>query len=166
MIRILVISDTHGRIGNLKHILPIVRPDYLIHLGDVGNDVAAIEAAAGCPCAFVAGNNDFFSGLPSERVAVYGGVTVFMTHGHRYYVNSQKHSLRQAAEAAGAQVALFGHTHVPLILTEQEDAQYHGPDLINPGSLSLPRQADHKPTYLVMTIGENKERSYELHRVE
>lgn len=154
--KLLVVSDTHGRTKNLDRLLPLVKPvDYLLHLGDVGNDVAYIEAAAECPCCFVAGNNDYFSGLPKERVVKIAGKTIFMTHGHNYYVNAHKGLLKKIATERGASIALFGHTHVPYL--EEED----GIVLANPGSLSLPRQADHLPTYLLITIAEDGEVAYE-----
>ncbi|MGN0507040.1 MAG: metallophosphoesterase [Lachnospiraceae bacterium] len=154
--RILVISDTHGRTKNLDRLLALVKPvDYLLHLGDVGSDVDYIEKAAGCPCCFVAGNNDYFSNLPRERVVKIAGKTIFMAHGHNHYVNSHKRLLRKVAIEHGATIALFGHTHVPYL--EEED----GIVLANPGSLSLPRQADHFPTYLLMTITEDGKVTYE-----
>lgn len=148
--KVLVISDTHGRTENLEKLLPLVQPlDQLIHLGDVGRDVDYIEVLAGCPCCFVAGNNDYYSDLPGERLIKLNDVPMFLTHGHNYYVNARKDFLRSAAVQRGAKVALFGHTHVPYL--EEAD----GILLANPGSLSLPRQADHCPTYLILMIGED-----------
>ncbi len=152
----LVISDTHGRTKNLDKLLLLVKPvDYLLHLGDVGNDAGYIESAAGCPCCFVAGNNDYFSGFPKERVVKIAGKTIFMAHGHNYYVNAHKGLIKKIAIEKDASIALFGHTHVPYL--EEED----GIVLANPGSLSLPRQADHLPTYLLITITEDGEIIYE-----
>ncbi len=159
--KVLVISDTHGRTKNLEKILPLVQPlDQLIHLGDVGNDEDYIEVIAECPCCFVAGNNDFYSTLPRERLIKLNGVPIFMTHGHYYYVNARKDMLKSAGIQRGAKIALFGHTHVPY-LEESETIL-----LANPGSLSLPRQADHYPTYLLLWIGEDGSVRAEQHRVE
>lgn len=154
--RVLVISDTHGRTKNLDKLLLLAGSvDYLLHLGDVGNDAGYIESVAGCPCCFVAGNNDYFSGLPKERVVKIAGKTIFMAHGHNYYVNAHKGLIKKVAMEKGASIVLFGHTHVPYL--EEED----GIVLANPGSLSLPRQADHLPTYLLITIAEDGEVTYE-----
>lgn len=148
--KILVISDTHGRTDNLDCILPKVKPlDQLIHLGDVGRDVDYIEVVAECACCFVSGNNDFYSELPRERIIKINDVPIFLTHGHYYYVNSRKDFVRSAAIQRGAKIALFGHTHVPYL--EEEG----GILVANPGSLSLPRQADHRPSYLLLFIGED-----------
>ena len=148
--KILVISDTHGRTNYLEKILTQVKPiDQLLHLGDVGNDVDYIEVIAECPCCFISGNNDFYSTLPRERLIKLNQVPIFMTHGHNYYVNSRKDYVRSAAAQRGARIALFGHTHVPYL---EEDETIL---VANPGSLSLPRQADHCPTYLLLYISED-----------
>ena len=34
--------------------------------------------------------------------------------------------------------------------------------LINPGSISYPRQADHRPTYIMMCVNDNGEAAFEL----
>ena len=159
--KVLVISDTHGRTKNLEKILPLVQPiDQLLHLGDVGNDVDYIEVIAECPCCFVAGNNDYYSTLPRERLIKLNDVPIFMTHGHYHYVNARKDFIRSAAVQRGAKIALFGHTHVPY---QEEEG---GVLVANPGSLSLPRQADHYPTYMVLYIKEDGSFRIEQHRVE
>lgn len=159
--KVLVISDTHGNTDNLDEILPLVKPlDQLIHLGDVSRDADYIEVVAECPCCFVSGNNDFYSTLPRERMIKLNGVPIFLTHGHYYYVNSRKDFIRSAAIQRGARIALFGHTHVPYL---EEDETIL---VANPGSLSLPRQADHCPTYLLLYIAENGSFRVEQHRLE
>ena len=159
--KVLVISDTHGRTDNLDKILPLVQPiDQLIHLGDVGRDIDYIEVVSGCPCCFVAGNNDFYSELPRERLIKLNGVPIFLTHGHYHYVNSRKDFIRSAALQRGARIALFGHTHVPYM--EEDEAIL----VANRGSLSLPRQADHCPTYLLLYICEDGSFRAEPRRVE
>ena len=158
--KVLVISDTHGRTDNLDKILPLVQPiDQLIHLGDVGKDTDYIEVVAGCACCFVAGNNDFYSELPRERVIKLNGVPIFLTHGHYHYVNARKDFIRSAAVQRGAKIALFGHTHVPYL--EEEG----GILVANPGSLSLPRQEDHCPSYLILYIGEDGSFRAEQHKI-
>ena len=159
--KVLVISDTHGRTENLDKILPLVKPlDQLIHLGDVSRDEDYIEAIAECPCCFVCGNNDFYSTLPKERLIKLNGVPMFLTHGHYYYVNSRKDFIRSAAIQRGAKIALFGHTHVPYL---EEDGEIL---VANPGSLSLPRQANHCPSYMLIYIAEDGSFRTEQHYIE
>ena len=46
---------------------------------------------------------------------------------------------------------MFGHTHRPYLSQEE------GLTVLNPGSLSFPRQDGRKPTYMLMEIDENGE---------
>ncbi len=66
--KILVVSDTHGRDERLEAAVELEQPfDYLIHCGDVEGREFFIEALADCPCTIVAGNNDFFSVIFQEK---------------------------------------------------------------------------------------------------
>ena len=161
MKKVLVISDTHGRTTNLEKILPKVKPiDYLLHLGDVSRDEDYIEVLAECPCCFIAGNNDYFSDLPRERLIKIENIPIFMAHGHCHYVNARKDMIRSVAKTKGARIALFGHTHVPFC--EEMD----GVLVANPGSLSLPRQADGKATYMILWLQADGQITYEQCKVE
>ena len=60
--KILIVSDTHGREYTLEKALKKTGPiDQLIHLGDVEGGEERIRMLAGnAPAAIIAGNNDFF----------------------------------------------------------------------------------------------------------
>lgn len=153
--KILIISDTHGRIENLKMVLWQEKPlDLLIHLGDIEGDEKRIEMLADCPVKAVAGNNDFFSNLPGEREIRIGKYKVLLTHGHYYYVNAGIRYIKGAALDRGIDIAMFGHTHRPIL--EQDK----GVTVLNPGSLSYPRQERRRPSYIVMELDENGEASF------
>ena len=86
--KILIVSDTHGRDEKLEAAVAVEQPfDYLIHCGDVEGREFFIEALAECPCTIVAGNNDFFSDLPREDEIVLEGHKIMVTHGHNYGVS-------------------------------------------------------------------------------
>ena len=161
MKKVLVISDTHGRTKYLEKILPKVQPiDYLLHLGDISRDEDYIEVISKCPCCFIAGNNDYFSDLPKERLIKIENIPIFMAHGHCHYVNARKDMIQSVAKVKGARIALFGHTHVPFC------EEMNGVLVANPGSLSLPRQADHCPTYMILWIDDDGTVTPELHKAE
>ena len=66
--RVLVVSDTHGRHTNLDRALNEAgHIDVFIHLGDVEGGEDYINAVIGCEKHIVRGNNDFFSDLPREE---------------------------------------------------------------------------------------------------
>ena len=156
--KVLIVSDTHGREQNLAEALEQTGPiDQLIHLGDVEGGAEHIRELAGdAPAAIIAGNNDFFRDLPNERIFTLGGHRIFMTHGHGYFVHSGTLYLKREARKKGADIVMFGHTHKPYM---EEDNELL---VLNPGSLSLPRQEGHRPTYIVMEIADDGQISYEL----
>ena len=139
-------------------------------VGEVGEASAAIfevhkmmlededylEAAAGCPVEAVRGNNDYFSPLPQEQIIEIAGKRIFMTHGHYYYVVAGLEHLIREAKGRDVDIVMFGHIHRPVI--RQEGAL----TVINPGSLSFPRQEDRKPSYIVMETDAQKGFQYFL----
>lgn len=155
--RILIVSDTHGSLRNFDEIIEREKKiDMLLHLGDIEGDDDYMEAVMDCPVHVVAGNNDFFSGLPGELEIEVGKYKVFMTHGHGYYVSADTKRLKQAARARGADIVMYGHTHRPEIDLEDDVIT------INPGSLSYPRQPGRKATYIVMDISAKGEAVFNL----
>lgn len=145
--KILIVSDTHGRNHNYLRTLDKVLPiDLLIHLGDFEGGEEFIESITPCRTEMVSGNNDFFNGLPKEKIIQIGKYTVMLTHGHRYGVNYNTHDIREAARKQKADIVMFGHTHVPMI--DLSDNVW----VINPGSLALPRQHGRIPTFIIMDL--------------
>ena len=75
--KILIVSDTHRKDGNLYDVIEKEKPfDMLIHCGDVEGREIFIEAFTECPCHIVSGNNDFFSDLPREEIIEVGNAAV------------------------------------------------------------------------------------------
>lgn len=155
--RILVVSDTHRQNGNLCKVLTKTgHIDLLIHLGDAEGSEDYIREIADCPVEIVAGNNDFFSGLPRELEIGLGVYKVLLTHGHYYNVSFTLERLREEARERGVQIAMFGHTHRPVV-------DYSGPvTLVNPGSLSYPRQDGRRPSYILMEIDREGKAHYTI----
>ena len=66
--KILIVSDTHGRHQALDRALEEAgKIDMFIHLGDVEGGEEYINAVIDCETHMVRGNNDFFSELPPEE---------------------------------------------------------------------------------------------------
>lgn len=145
--KVLIISDTHGRNNDVLRVLEKVSPiDLLIHLGDFEGGEEYITSLAPCHTEMVAGNNDFFNRLPKDKIIHIGKYTIMLTHGHRYGVNYSTYDIRETARRNNANIVMFGHTHVPMI--DLRDDVW----AINPGSLSLPRQHGRIPTFIIMDI--------------
>jgi len=148
--KILVVSDTHGREGNLALMLRRLKPiDHLIHCGDLDDHMDKIREMAECPCTFVGGNNDYYSSLPGEAVVEFGDYRIFVTHGHLYGVHFGLGGVQKAAVARACNCAFFGHTHVPYLDAAMSP---YGLTTLNPGSATLPRQPGRRPSCAVMEI--------------
>ncbi len=140
MIKVLVISDTHGQIEHAVDVIEKEGPfDRMIHLGDQVEDAYRLAAWLGIEeLDLCVGNCDYVSEGPAEKIIEIGGVRIFMTHGHRYGVKYTMDRLYYRAKEVEAKIALFGHTHQRRM---EEEA---GLVLFNPGSLSLPRDYQQK----------------------
>ena len=156
--KILIVSDTHGRDRNFESVLLRTHPvDGIFHLGDVEGSEAYIEDICPCPLYMVSGNNDFFSSAPSERIVEIEGYRIFMTHGHRYGVDHDRSRLRDKAREQGCHMAFCGHTHRPLIDMDADII------VVNPGSLTYPRQENRRPSYVIMDICQNEEPKFTIY---
>ena len=159
--KILIVSDTHKSHRNLERILEEVRPlDMLIHLGDTEGGEDYIAALADCPSHIIRGNNDFFSTLNREIETQIGKYHVLLTHGHYYYVSLDLKTLHDEGIARGFDIVMFGHTHRPVINVGDVIT------MINPGSLSYPRQQDKKSTYIMMEVDSKENINFYLKAVE
>ena len=74
---------------------------------------------------------------------------LLLTHGHYYNVSLGIEGLYQEAVDRDCDIAMYGHTHRPFL------DRYHGVTILNPGSLSYPRQEGRKPSYMIMYMEED-----------
>ena len=137
MKRVIVISDTHKCIepciSMIKNICDI---DLIIHAGDHWSDARELENYfPDIPIKYVRGNCDF-SLAPIEEIVELEGKKIFVTHGHMYNVKSEPDrydTIRKRGEELGADVVVFGHTHIPCNLNLGNIT------LLNPGSVKYTR---------------------------
>lgn len=157
MHKILVFSDSHGKDGWMEKVLSEEKGfDAVFHLGDLEEteeDFRRMLDRVNPLAAYlqVRGNCDYAPTMPSLKTVEYYGVRFLLAHGHRYRVHESLELLATAARENECYYALFGHTHVPARET------CLGVFLMNPGSISLPRQGDHRNSYGVLTVTEKKD---------
>ena len=158
--RILIVSDTHRHEENLEIVLQREKNlDMLIHLGDSEGSEDYIRTIAECPCYIVKGNNDYFSDLNRDIKMTIGKYRVLLTHGNHYYVSLGTETIISEGRAQDMDIVMFGHTHRPLVDIREDIT------VLNPGSLSYPRQEGRIPTYIMMTIDDKEEAHYEIRYV-
>jgi putative phosphoesterase len=139
-VSILILSDTHGLVQEVKQVVARHSAEKIFHCGDFCVDRKREPFAR---MQLVRGNCDTARDVPAERKTEWKGLRIFQTHGHLFGVKSSLLRLHYRAEEVGANVVLFGHSHVPVCSTER------GILFLNPGSLQLPRGFD-VPTYAVL----------------
>ena len=142
--RILVLSDSHGRVDNMVQCVERTEPDHILHLGDCVRDAELLERQfPAIPMTTVPGNCDYGNPDEPEKLIELGGKRILMMHGHTRGV---KYDLQRAVYAAreyGADVLLFGHTHQPLV--DYDGTLY----VMNPGTVG---GRGHNVTYGIITI--------------
>lgn len=157
----LIFSDSHGRIKRaLEIIKEYPKAEAIFHCGDICGDEEQLRRATPHPVCIVKGNCDYNNDLRDFIVTSFGGKKIAMCHGHRHILyGGELDALKYFGLEQGADIVLFGHTHKPLV--EQNSAI----TVINPGSISRPRQSDLIPTYAVLEIDDQGEIHVEIKRV-
>lgn len=140
--KIYILSDTHGFDCAERFALLARDADLIIHLGDGYFDAQRISAEAGKSVISIKGNCDIM-GTNLENIRIDNHI-IMCTHGHLYGVKTGLTTLSYAADEAGADIVLYGHTHVPDI------TNYNNKWFINPGSLGRPHSSVR--TYCVLTL--------------
>ena len=141
--KILVFSDTHGKTRFMNEVLKTARCDLVLHLGDCTADCDELRILRRDIAVYqVAGNNlyDSLSGIQKEYFFKVENKGIYMAHGHHHNVYRGFERICSAARRYGADLALFGHTHIAAT-GESEDVLF-----MNPGSASFPRDAS-PPSY-------------------
>ena len=146
--KILILSDSHGHNDRVRAVIRKEEPfDLLIHLGDAMGLEELLPDMVSCPVVVVAGNCDFFSAMPLEITFSLGPHRVLAVHGHMEYVSYGLEMLREKAVQNGCDIVMYGHTHQPLI-----DWSQPGMLVLNPGSITYPRQEGRERSYMVLTM--------------
>jgi putative phosphoesterase len=148
--KILLVSDTHGRDENFREVLRLEKPDFLCHMGDIEGSEEHFRMITKCPLAMVSGNNDFWTDLNPEVTFELHGFRIFMTHGHCYCAHAGNEQLKSAGRRNKADIVLFGHTHRPTLEFDEDII------VANPGSLTYPRQEKRRPSYMVLYLEKGK----------
>jgi len=144
--KILVMSDSHGDTDSMLLAIRRTIPELILHLGDHDDDCDLTRAMfPQIPIRSVRGNCDAWSNNQDEEIFSLDGKLLFMTHGHLYGVKTGTETIVGAAKAKGADVLLFGHTHIPCYETAD------GIVLINPGAIGRGRDRNAK-TYAVLEL--------------
>ncbi|WP_425446384.1 metallophosphoesterase [Dethiothermospora halolimnae] len=143
---ILVFSDTHGMLNDLKKVKEKVNNvDLIIHLGDYTKDTGEIKKIFNKEVICVKGNCDISdNNTKEEEILTINDKRILLTHGHKYKVKMDINNIYYRGIELEVDLVLFGHTHLAL------NIENNGLKLFNPGSLSYPRNRE--KTFGVLNI--------------
>jgi putative phosphoesterase len=140
-----VISDTHGLLRP-EAVDALQGSEHIIHAGDVGAPGILEKLASIAPLTAIRGNVDkggWAGKLPETEVVEIAGISIYVLH--------DLGQLDLKPEAAGFDVVVYGHSHLP-----QQEVR-GGVLYFNPGSAG-PRRFKLPVTIGKLTISERKVR--------
>lgn len=121
--KILVFSDSHEETKYMNEALGLNSDaDMIVHLGDGASDLTkSLPGNYEKPLVLIEGNGEYYGWLRVDRrylpkrteMIEFEGKRIFMTHGHLYDVKFGLDRIAARAYADGADIVLFGHTHIP-----------------------------------------------------
>lgn len=129
--KVLILSDSHGRVGNILDAVEREMPDHIFFLGDVCHDMEDLAALdPTLPISAVAGNCDGWDGGEEEMELSLEGVRCLLTHGHLQNAKRGLWGLVNAGVDREVDAVFFGHTHCAMAQRQPE-----GLWLVNPGTI-------------------------------
>lgn len=151
--KVVVVSDTHGNIARLRHILGFAKEigaEAAVHCGDWDNaDIIKEAIASGIKLYTTLGNADVNSEiveLLKKNKVVFDDLFLRVEiGGKKIGISHYKHELVKRIPE-GFDIGFFGHTH------RKEEAVSSGVKLINPGAIF---QTDN-PSFVVYDMDKSK----------
>ncbi|HZG80068.1 MAG TPA: metallophosphoesterase [Brevibacillus sp.] len=149
---ILVMSDSHGLVREVEQVVKRHPVDQIFHCGDFCVDHTRAPFSG---MKLVRGNCDTTKAVATEAMTKWRDLNILQTHGHLFGVKSSLLRLHYRAEETGANVVLFGHSHLPVCGVERDIL------FVNPGSLQMPRGFD-VPTYALIEQNDSSAKKVEV----
>lgn len=148
--RIGIMSDSHGDFQAIEKAAAAAKNlDLWLHAGDYCSDADHLKLVSGINVISVAGNCDGLAAKsPADEFVGIDGKQIWLTHGHQSGVKFGTANLIAAARGYGADVVVYGHTHIAEVV-RLEDLL-----VVNPGSVARPQQAN--ASFAVLTIEAGK----------
>lgn len=152
-LRLVAVADTHSQPhAATAERLAQLRPDAILHAGDIGELVVLDELRAHAPLFAVRGNidtraNDLPDVLVLDLVGRETTVRLLLVH-IAVYGPKLRAEIAKLARAEGASLVVCGHSHVPFI------GQDRGITVFNPGSIG-PRRFHLPIVFGTIDVGPN-----------
>jgi uncharacterized protein len=154
-VRIVVVADTHSQAHPAtKTHIEALKPDHILHAGDIGDLAVLDELSAIAPLTAIRGNIDSHAAaLPDTMTLEIGDdqqivLTLLLMHIAVYGPKLRADAAR-LAHAEHASLVVCGHSHVPFIGRDK------GLSILNPGSIG-PRRFSLPIVFAVMDINRKR----------
>ena len=131
LMKVLICSDSHGRLDYFQQVMDLEQPEIVIFAGDHSTDAIDMSLVyRDVLFAIVKGNTDM-DDYESRETAIFDlmGKKVLLTHGHLFSVKTTLEELEKKAHLQKAEICVFGHTHKEFM------AEKNGVVFVNPGAL-------------------------------
>ncbi|AFQ03036.1 serine/threonine protein phosphatase [Mycoplasmoides genitalium M2321] len=155
LIKVLVIADTHGQNQRWIELKNYHNPDVIIHAGDHMTTKQFMDQNA---TFWVAGNNDSIGN--EIEIFQLGQINFVLMHGHQAPRDNLKkwyQLLVLKAQQYPCDVLIFGHSHI------EYTNKINKIQLINPGSLQLPRNQTNTPSYCTFIVNKDELTDLTIH---
>lgn len=149
--KIIIISDIHGNRKNLDYVLQNYDADYYYDCGDselLKYQLKEFDS--------VLGNCDYDYYPDYRIVKINEHLSIFITHGHLYSLEEMIFLAKQK----GCNVIAHGHSHI------MKHEIIDGIHIINPGSLSKPRNSKFKSFCVINYNKDKKEFKFEFIKLD
>lgn len=160
-----LVSDSHGNTAAIDMMLAmpgVNEVECWLHAGDFVVDAEYLEMASGKKVYKVAGNGDWpHSKAPEDLMVVLEGFRIMLTHGHEHGVRYGTEILAENALNMGADIAVYGHTHIADISPAGSERL----TILNPGSIGRPRD-DSYGSFMLLELEKGREPQVRLLRLE
>jgi len=151
VVKICLISDSHGNRLKVENLLLNNKFDYVFFMGDGLKDFENIEEIINLKK--VSGNCDFFSFEAITQFTNVEGFKIMQTHGHEFRAKLTPFLMLEKAKNNYCDIVCFGHTH------KQMSEKIEGILFINPGAFK-------NGEYAVLILQKNEEPKVELLKLE
>lgn len=136
--KIVVVTDSHGKVSKFYDIIALENPTEVIWTGDHSWD------GEECSFAFpeikfhiVRGNCDVFDRkFNDNEILDIEDKKIFITHGHLYEVKKDMYLLEKISGKYFVDIVCFGHTHIPY-LKEKNGIVYFNPGALKDGNYGV-----------------------------
>ncbi len=151
--KVIVVSDSHGELDNIKRLSNIVKEEKaekVIHLGDdyddadyLINEGITLERVPGVFSAYYTDKH-----ISNRKVVELLGWKFLLSHTKEHHGNDAPDDItpEQRVIEGSIDILLYGHSHVPAIAMENNVY------LINPGHLKSEDKRGYEPSYAVLAV--------------